>query len=620
MSSFDPNLSSAYHPNYIVSSIGDNQTAHIRFHGGKTIHRPLGRTQSAPLPLGHPMLQSPSSSSSATSQQEHQRNLLKQHIRQTVLTRASSKQQLQSHSFEEETEAALAQEMKESSVSNIPSRKQRIKRQYSQEAPPSPDEHPNNLDENSLADLRGLKSREATPESESRGDLIKQSREREAFLAHQRGLISPRITIPINDPALYQQLLYQQHQQHQQIILIQSNQNTESHQPSLSLLPEGSYYSYYHTTRPLSRASSSPLVTLLPSSSLTSQEKSSSLSPPVSNWKFTTGLAYDNLMLKHQCICGDNSHHPEHKGRVQSIWARLQEIGLAARCEKIRSRKATLEEIQSCHSEAYTLLFGTSPINRQKLNSSKLADLPIKSFVMLPCGGIGVDSDTTWNELHTASAARMAAGCVIELAFKTITGEIANGLAIVRPPGHHAEQQQAMGFCFFNSCAITAMQLRKKFDLDKILIVDWDVHHGNGIQQIFYDSRHVLYISIHRHDDGNFFPGTGDPNEIGIDEGLGFNVNIAWSGGIHPHTKGDAEYLAAFRSIVLPIARSYNPDIVLVASGFDAAAGHPPPLGGYQVSPACFGWMTKQLMSLAKGKVVLALEGGYVLRFTCTLK
>lgn len=332
----------------------------------------------------------------------------------------------------------------------------------------------------------------------------------------------------------------------------------------------------------------------------------------MNNWKSTTGLAYDNLMLKHQCICGDNSHHPEHSGRLQSIWARLQETGLASRCEKIRSRKATLEEIQSCHSEAYTLLFGASPLNRQKLDPSKLAELPIKSFVMLPCGGIGVDSDTTWNELHTASAARMAAGCVTELALKVATGDLKNGFAIVRPPGHHAEQNQAMGFCFFNSLAIAAQQLRKRLDMETVLIIDWDVHHGNGIQQIFYDSSHVLYISLHRHDDGNFFPGTGDPQEIGVEDGTGFNVNIAWSGGITPETKGDAEYLAAFRSIVLPIARDFDPEVILIACGFDAAAGHPPPLGGYQVSPACYAWMTKQLMKLANGKLVLSLEGGYV--------
>ncbi|XP_053201577.1 histone deacetylase 4-like isoform X1 [Panonychus citri] len=733
----------------------------------KSNHRRLGRTHSAPLPLGHLKLHSASSSpvsslttcttssspsdhQSSTPQQvtpssssQHHRNLVKQHIRQTVLTRASSKQQLQSQSFEEETEAAIAQDdMVDSplgamgvtssssgvgtmgsaastppltgSISNlpggssIPSRKERIKRQYSQEAPPTPEEGTSSCSISGIESSysidylasgsgsgsvgsasSGCKSREATPTelggivrtgsggngNTSGGEpiMMKQSsHEREAFLAQQRDLISPQLQMPpIQDPALYEQIIYQLQQQ---LILFQGQQHSQPsppnhqsssslhhsnssvitshpHHPShghplpppppppppstvvthhhphhplhtISLLPEGnqypqilshSRYPYYDSTRPLSRASSSPFVALK-SSSL---EKSSSLSPPINSRKSTTGLAYDNLMLKHQCCCGDNSFHPEHSGRLQSIWARLQETGLASRCEKIRSRKASLEDVQLCHSEAYSLLFGTSPLNRPKLDAAKLAELPIKSFVMLACGGIGVDSDTTWNELHTASAALMAVGCVCELALKVAQGELKNGFAIVRPPGHHAEVNQAMGFCFFNSLAIAAQMIRKKHNMETILIVDWDVHHGNGIQQIFYDSSHVLYISLHRHDDGNFFPGTGDPTEIGIEDGTGFNVNIAWSGGISPETKGDAEYLAAFRSIVLPIAKDFDPEIILVACGFDAAAGHPPPLGGYQVSPACFGWMTKQLMKLANGKLVLALEGGYDLPSIC---
>ncbi|XP_064456829.1 histone deacetylase 4-like [Ornithodoros turicata] len=477
------------------SVITDAQVAQARLH--RNIHRPLGRTQSAPLPLGHPMLQPQGVLMNPQLYEQH--NLLKQHIRQTVLTRAGSKSQVVEH-VEEETEAAVAQEMK---------------------------------DQPEVIDL-----------TDSRKGSVDHISEDSAFASRQPG------------------------------------------------------------ARPLSRALSSPLVSLSPSSSPQSVETP------------TTALAYDSLMLKHQCICGEYTSHPEHGGRLQSIWARLQETGLVARCQRIRSRKATLEEIQSCHGEAYTLLFGTNPLNRQKLEISKLAELPIKSFVMLPCGGIGVDSDTTWNELHTASAARMAAGCVTELALKVATGEARNGFAVVRPPGHHAEPQQAMGFCFFNSVAIAARQLQQKMKVEKILIIDWDVHHGNGLQQMFYDDAHVLYISLHRHDDGNFFPGTGDPQEVGIDDGTGFNVNIAWSGALNP-PMGDAEYIAAFRTIVMPIARDFDPEVVLVAAGFDAAAGHPPPLGGYQVSPACFGYLTKQLMSLAKGKIILALEGGYDLPSIC---
>uniref|UniRef100_A0A8C5JLI5 Histone deacetylase n=1 Tax=Junco hyemalis TaxID=40217 RepID=A0A8C5JLI5_JUNHY len=174
----------------------------------------------------------------------------------------------------------------------------------------------------------------------------------------------------------------------------------------------------------------------------------------------------------------------------------------------------------------------------------------------------------------------------------------------------------ARGFCFFNSVAIAARQLQQKGKLSKILIVDWDVHHGNGTQQIFYRDPEVLYISLHRHDDGNFFPGSGAADEVGAGPGEGFNVNVAWAGGLDP-PMGDPEYLAAFRTVVMPIAHEFCPDVVLVSAGFDAAEGHPPPLGGYKVSAKCFGYMTKQLMSLAGGAVVLALEGGHDLTAIC---
>lgn len=147
--------------------------------------------------------------------------------------------------------------------------------------------------------------------------------------------------------------------------------------------------------------------------------------------KITTGLAFDNTMLKHSCICGNNASHPEHGGRLQSVWARLGETGLAARCDRLRSRKATLEEIQTVHTESHTMLFGSNQLNRQKVEPSRV------SFVRLGCGGVGVDLDTTWNEHHTGAAAKMAAGCVIDLAFKTAKNDIRNGFAVVRPPGHH---------------------------------------------------------------------------------------------------------------------------------------------------------------------------------------
>uniref|UniRef100_A0A803YSA5 Histone deacetylase n=1 Tax=Meleagris gallopavo TaxID=9103 RepID=A0A803YSA5_MELGA len=328
------------------------------------------------------------------------------------------------------------------------------------------------------------------------------------------------------------------------------------------------------------------------------------------------GLVYDTLMLKHQCTCGNTNSHPEHAGRIQSIWSRLQETGLRGKCECIRGRKATLEELQTVHSEAHTLLYGTNPLNRQKLDSKKLLGSLTSMFVRLPCGGVGVDSDTIWNEVHSSGAARLAVGCVIELVFKVATGELKNGFAVVRPPGHHAEESTPMGFCYFNSVAIAAKLLQQRLNVSKILIVDWDVHHGNGTQQAFYNDPNVLYISLHRYDDGNFFPGSGAPDEVGTGAGVGFNVNMAFTGGLDP-PMGDTEYLTAFRTVVMPIANEFAPDVVLVSSGFDAVEGHPTPLGGYNLSAKCFGYLTKQLMGLAGGRVVLALEGGHDLTAIC---
>ncbi|XP_076467846.1 histone deacetylase 5-like isoform X2 [Babylonia areolata] len=518
-------------------------------------HRPLGRTHSAPLPLGHPGFQQTPGSAGSTAQQqqqqqqqslllqqqhdqylkENQKLYLKQHIRQTVLQRAGSKTHMEN--VDEETEVKLAQELKESQEQERDT-KEPSKKESLDPAPEEMKEAEIKMDEGALAP----------------SELEKQQRDRETFLSQQREII------------------------------------------------KGRHRSSHH--RPLARTQSSPLVTF----SVPPQQPTET--GPVS-YNFTTGLAYDTSMLKHQCSCPNNDSHLEHAGRIQSIWGRLTDVGLVSRCERVRSRKATLEELQSCHTELYSEIFGGNPYNRQRL----IENSPMR-FCILLCGGIGVDSDTVWNDNYTSTAARMAAGCVTELASRVVAGDLKNGLAIVRPPGHHAEKDQAMGFCYFNSIAIAAKQLREKYKLNKILIVDWDVHHGNGTQQMFYDDPHVLYISIHRHDNGNFFPGTGAPTECGADSGQGFNVNIAFGGSLNP-PMGDAEYLTAFRTIVMPIAREFNPECVLVSSGFDAAKGHPTALGGYEVSAACFGHMTRELMSLAGGKVVLTLEGGYDITSIC---
>uniref|UniRef100_G1RSV2 Histone deacetylase n=1 Tax=Nomascus leucogenys TaxID=61853 RepID=G1RSV2_NOMLE len=491
-------------------------------------HRPLGRTQSAPLPQNAQALQH------LVIQQQHQQFLEKH------------KQQFQQ------------QQLHMNKIIPKPSEPGRQPESHPEETEEELREHQALLDEPYLDRLPGQKEAHAPASVQVKQEPI-ESDDEEAE--------PPREVEPGQRQPSEQELLFRQNGFPSCLMLFKELKEIES------------------------RAQSSP---------------ASATFPPPTKPRFTTGLVYDTLMLKHQCTCGSSSSHPEHAGRIQSIWSRLQETGLRGKCECIRGRKATLEELQTVHSEAHTLLYGTNPLNRQKLDSKKLLGSLASVFVRLPCGGVGVDSDTIWNEVHSAGAARLAVGCVVELVFKVATGELKNGFAVVRPPGHHAEESTPMG----GHPPTPASALRWLSLLFK------DVHHGNGTQQAFYSDPSVLYMSLHRYDDGNFFPGSGAPDEVGTGPGVGFNVNMAFTGGLDP-PMGDAEYLAAFRTVVMPIASEFAPDVVLVSSGFDAVEGHPTPLGGYNLSARCFGYLTKQLMGLAGGRIVLALEGGHDLTAIC---
>ncbi|XP_073928266.1 histone deacetylase 4 isoform X6 [Castor canadensis] len=524
-------------------------------------HRPLGRTQSAPLPQNAQALQH------LVIQQQHQQFLEKH------------KQQFQQ------------QQLHLSKIIPKPSEPARQPESHPEETEEELREHQALLDEPFLDRLPGQKEVHTLA-----GVQVKQ----EPIESDEEEAEPVREAEPGQRPPTEQELLFRQ-----QALLLEQQRIHQLRNFQASMEAAGIPVSF-GGHRPLSRAQSSPASATFPMS----------VQEPPTKPRFTTGLVYDTLMLKHQCTCGNTNSHPEHAGRIQSIWSRLQETGLRGKCECIRGRKATLEELQTVHSEAHTLLYGTNPLNRQKLDSKKLLGSLTSVFVRLPCGGVGVDSDTIWNEVHSSGAARLAVGCVVELVFKVATGELKNGFAVVRPPGHHAEESTPMGFCYFNSVAVAAKLLQQRLNVSKILIVDWDVHHGNGTQQAFYSDPNVLYMSLHRYDDGNFFPGSGAPDEVGTGPGVGFNVNMAFTGGLDP-PMGDTEYLAAFRMVVMPIANEFAPDMVLVSSGFDAVEGHPTPLGGYNLSAKCFGYLTKQLMGLAGGRIVLALEGGHDLTAIC---
>lgn len=207
----------------------------------------------------------------------------------------------------------------------------------------------------------------------------------------------------------------------------------------------------------------------------------------------------------------------------------------------------------------------------------------------------------------TYDCATVSAGSVLQVVDEVLNGQSRSGLCVVRPPGHHAEHDEPHGFCIFNNVSIAAKYAIDIHGLKRVLIVDWDVHHGQGTQHIFEDDPRVLYISVHRYDSGNFFPKSKDADftEIGSGTGKGFNVNIPWN------KKGmaDMEYIMAFQSIILPIAYDFDPELVLVSAGFDASIGDQ--LGGCKVTPEAYGHFTHWLSALANGRIILCLEGGY---------
>lgn len=213
-----------------------------------------------------------------------------------------------------------------------------------------------------------------------------------------------------------------------------------------------------------------------------------------------------------------------------------------------------------------------------------------------------IDPDTQ-TSARSFEAALLAAGGLLELVKAAITGRIDSGLALVRPPGHHAEANRSMGFCLFNNVAVAAEYALADLGVERVLILDWDLHHGNGTQHSFEAEKRVLYFSTHQYP---FYPGTGAATETGRGEGQGFTINVPLGPG-----HGDAEFVQIFERILVPVAKEYSPELILVSAGFDIH--HRDPLGGQKVTALGFAAMARLLSELAKetGPLVLTLEGGY---------
>ncbi|KAM9752643.1 histone deacetylase 6 isoform 2-T2 [Menidia menidia] len=304
----------------------------------------------------------------------------------------------------------------------------------------------------------------------------------------------------------------------------------------------------------------------------------------------TTGLVYDERMMEHENMW--DRRHPEQPQRIRQVFSRLQLLGLAEACQPIPARLATEEELALCHSMQHIhQMKATAAMKPRELHK------------------LGEEFNSIFINKHSFQSARLAAGGCFNAVDRILSGQVRNGVAVVRPPGHHAETDSPCGFCFFNTAALCARYAQKNScnPLLRVLILDWDVHHGNGTQHMFEEDSSILYISLHRYDNGAFFPSSEDaaPDKVGVAKGAGYNVNVAWSGA----RMGDPEYLAAFHHVVMPIATEFAPELVLVSAGFDAARGDP--LGGYHVTPEGYAHLTHMLMALAGGRVLLILEGGY---------
>ena len=292
-----------------------------------------------------------------------------------------------------------------------------------------------------------------------------------------------------------------------------------------------------------------------------------------------TGIVRDDFYKKHNM----GSFHPECPERLEVIYKMLGDQDIADRYTIINPREATEEEITAIHTPEYYHRVAETA-NRNGLTS--------------------LDPDTSACP-DSFRAAKLAAGGLLSLVDSIQKGSVNNGFAFVRPPGHHAEKNKAMGFCIFNNVAIAAAKLISHYRLNKILIADWDLHHGNATQHSFYNNPQVLYFSTHQYP---YYPGTGSFEEVGDGKGKGFTVNVPLRPGA-----GDNEYILIFREILQPLAREFRPDFILLSAGFDTY--YQDPLGGMRVTPEGFAALTQLLIEsaneLCQGKLAITLEGGY---------
>ena len=289
------------------------------------------------------------------------------------------------------------------------------------------------------------------------------------------------------------------------------------------------------------------------------------------------GYLYDTAHLAH-----NNASHPENATRLTETLRALEQLGLTRELVQIPPTPATLDQILAVHTAQEVDLVRTASIQNR--------------------GFLDPDTYVTPNSFE---AAVRAAGGAIACVDAVLAGQVTSAFALVRPPGHHATPDRPMGFCLFNNIAIAARHAITRYGLQRILIVDFDVHHGNGTQDAFYDCPDVLYFSTHQYP---FYPGSGDLREVGSGSGTGYTVNIPL-----PAYCGDDEYRAVFRQVLVPVAKRYAPQLILVSAGFDPHWADP--LASMRVSVRGFrdllSMISLLVAELCQGRLMMTLEGGY---------
>jgi acetoin utilization deacetylase AcuC-like enzyme len=292
-----------------------------------------------------------------------------------------------------------------------------------------------------------------------------------------------------------------------------------------------------------------------------------------------TGLVADPICKEH--LTGPD--HPECPDRYDAVFLALNRSGLIDHLQKIPCRSALDGEVLMCHTPDYLALV------KNETSSGR---------TWLTTGDTEISP-------RSLDAALYTVGGVLNAVDAVCRGNMKNAFCLVRPPGHHASADRGMGFCIFNNVAIAARHAQQKHGLERILIVDWDVHHGNGTQDIFYEDDSVFYFSLHQHP---LYPGTGSSVEIGTGRGRGATMNVPLPAGSGRH-----EVLSAFERYLLPAMEAFKPDMIFISAGFDSRVGDP--LGGLTLTDDDFAEMTRVLIALAAqhahGRIVSVLEGGY---------